>query len=70
MQDEFNQFTRNDVWCLIPRSNDMNVIDVHLFFVKFLFQANEMVHYVYKPLLNFNYGFSLLHFKHLILLYQ
>ena len=26
MQDELNQFTRNDVWFLIPISNYMNVI--------------------------------------------
>jgi len=26
MQDELNQFTRNDVWSLVPRTNEMNVI--------------------------------------------
>jgi len=27
MHDELNQFTRNNVWVLVPRSFDMNVID-------------------------------------------
>jgi len=27
MQDELNQFTRNDVWSLVPRSDEMNVIN-------------------------------------------
>ena len=26
MQDEFNQFTRNDVWFLVPKIDDMNII--------------------------------------------
>ena len=26
MQDELNQFTRNDVWLLVPKTNDMNII--------------------------------------------
>jgi len=26
MQDELNQFTRNDVWFLVPKSDDMNII--------------------------------------------
>ena len=26
MQDELNQFTRNDVWCLVPKTDAMNVI--------------------------------------------
>ena len=26
MQDELNQFTRNYVWSLVPRSDEMNVI--------------------------------------------
>jgi len=26
MQDELNQFTINDVWFLVPRTNEMNVI--------------------------------------------
>ena len=26
IQDELNQFTRNDVWSLVPKSDDMNVI--------------------------------------------
>jgi len=26
MQDELNQFTRNYVWFLVPRSDDMNII--------------------------------------------
>ena len=26
MQDELNQFTRNDVWSLVPRINYMNII--------------------------------------------
>ena len=26
MQDELNQFTRNDVWSLVPKTNEMNVI--------------------------------------------
>jgi len=26
MQEELNQFTRNDVWSLVPRTNKMNVI--------------------------------------------
>jgi len=26
MQEELNQFTRNDVWSLIPRTSEMNVI--------------------------------------------
>jgi len=26
MQDELNQFTRNDVWFLVPKTNDMNII--------------------------------------------
>jgi len=26
MQDELNQFTKNDVWSLVPKSDDMNVI--------------------------------------------
>ena len=27
MQDELNQFTINDVWFLVPRSDDMNIIE-------------------------------------------
>ena len=27
MQEELNQFTRNDVWRLVPRISEMNVID-------------------------------------------
>jgi len=26
MQDELNQFTRNDVWFLVPKTDDMNII--------------------------------------------
>ena len=26
MQDELNQFTRNHVWFLVPKANDMNII--------------------------------------------
>jgi len=26
MQEELNQFTRNDVWSLVPRTNEMNMI--------------------------------------------
>ena len=26
MQDELNQFTRNDVWFLVSKTNDMNII--------------------------------------------
>jgi len=26
MQDELNQFTRNDVWSLVPKTDAMNVI--------------------------------------------
>jgi len=26
MQDELNQFTRNEVWSLVPRSDTMNII--------------------------------------------
>jgi len=26
MQEELNQFTRNDVWSLVPRTSKMNVI--------------------------------------------
>jgi len=26
IQDELNQFTRNDVWSFVPRTNEMNVI--------------------------------------------
>ena len=26
MQDELNQFTRNHVWVLVPKANDMNII--------------------------------------------
>ena len=26
MQDELNQFTRNDVWFLVPKTNYMNII--------------------------------------------
>jgi len=26
MQEELNQFTRNDVWSLVPRTSEMNVI--------------------------------------------
>jgi len=26
MQDELNQFRRNDVWSLVPRSDNMNII--------------------------------------------
>jgi len=26
MQDELNQFTRYDVWFLVPKTNDMNII--------------------------------------------
>ena len=26
IQDELNQFTRNDVWSLVPRTNEVNVI--------------------------------------------
>jgi len=26
MQDELNQFTRNDVWFLVPKIDDMNII--------------------------------------------
>jgi len=26
MQDELNQFTRNDVWSLVPKTDEMNVI--------------------------------------------
>ena len=26
MQDELNQFTINDVWFLVPKTNDMNII--------------------------------------------
>jgi len=26
MQDKLNQFTRNDVWSLVPRTNEMNMI--------------------------------------------
>jgi len=26
MHDELNQFTRNNVWVLVPRSHEMNVI--------------------------------------------
>ena len=26
MQDEVNQFTRNDVWFLVPKMDDMNII--------------------------------------------
>jgi len=26
MHDEFNHFTRNDVWFLVPKSDDMNII--------------------------------------------
>jgi len=27
MQDELNQFTRNDVWCLVYKTSEMNVIE-------------------------------------------
>ena len=26
MQDEFNQFTKNDVWSLVPKTDAMNMI--------------------------------------------
>ena len=26
MQDELNQFTRNDVWSLVPKTDEINVI--------------------------------------------
>jgi len=28
MQDELNQFTRNDVWFLVPKTDAMNVISI------------------------------------------
>jgi len=32
MQDELNQFTRNDVWFLVPKIDDMNIIGTKLVF--------------------------------------
>ena len=26
MREELNQFERNEVWCLVPKTNEMNVI--------------------------------------------
>ena len=30
MQDELNQFTRNNVWSLVRRSYDMNIISTKM----------------------------------------
>ena len=32
MQDELNHFTRNDVWFLVLRSDDMNIIGIKCVF--------------------------------------
>jgi hypothetical protein len=32
MQMQLNQFTRNDVWTLVPRPSDQNVIDTKWIF--------------------------------------
>jgi len=32
MQDELNKFTRNNVWCLVPKTNEMNVISTQWVF--------------------------------------
>jgi len=35
MYDELNQFARNDVWILVPKTNEMNVIGT-----KWVFKIN------------------------------
>ncbi|CAL8162542.1 unnamed protein product [Prunus armeniaca] len=46
MQEELNQFIRNDVWYLVPRLAEKNVIDVKTAFLKDI--LNEEV-YVKQP---------------------
>jgi len=43
MQDELNQFTRNDVWFLVPRSDDMNIIETKWVFRKKMDEDGNIV---------------------------
>jgi len=43
MQDELNQFTRNDVWSLVPRTNEMNVIGTKWMFRNKMDESGNIV---------------------------
>ena len=43
MQDELNQFTRNDVWFLVPKTNDMNIIETKWVFINKMDEDDNIV---------------------------
>jgi len=40
MHEELNQFTRNDVWFLVPKSDEMNIIGSKWVFRNKLYEAS------------------------------
>jgi len=40
MHEELNQFTRNDVWFLVPKSDEMNIIGSKRVFRNKLYEAS------------------------------